>query len=95
MASSTPEALRNAERVEEEAPSTPDLRESEVTLESSEADTKTDDELFCDVCEDRSQTKGGLKIYIGIKHKDIPQLDGDIQTERDTDDWWENNSTVL
>ena len=34
---------------------------SEVTLESSEADTETDDELSCDVCEHRSQTKGWLE----------------------------------
>ena len=63
---------------------------SEVILESSEADTETDDELSCDVCEHRSQTKGGLKIHTGRKHKEIPQLDGDMQTERETDDWWEN-----
>ena len=68
---------------------------SEVTLESSEANTETDNDHSCDLCEHNSQTKGGLKIYIGRKHKDIPQLDGEIQTERDTDDWWENNSTVL
>ena len=35
-----------------------------------------------------------MKIHIGRKHKEIPQLDGEIQTERDTDDWWENNSAV-
>ena len=61
---------------------------SEVTLESSEANTETDNDHSCDLCEHNSQTKGGLKIYIGRKHKDIPQLDGEIQTERDTDDWW-------
>ena len=66
----------------------------EVTLESSEANTETDYEHSCDLCEHKSQTKGGLKIHIGRKHKEIPQLDGEIQTERDTDDWWENNSAV-
>ena len=64
------------------------------TLESSEANTETDYEHSCDLCEHKSQTKGGLKIHIGRKHKDIPQLDGEIQTERDTDDWWENNLAV-
>ena len=54
----------------------------------------TDDELSCDICEHRSQTKGGLKIHIGRKHKEIPQLDGDMQIERETGDWWENNSAV-
>ena len=34
--------------------------------------------------------KGGLKIHTGRKHKEFPQLDGDMQTERQTDDWWEN-----
>ena len=67
---------------------------SEVTLESSGANTETDDELSCDICEHRSQTKGGLKIHIGRKHKEIPQLDGDMQIERETGDWWENNSAV-
>ena len=28
------------------------------------------------------------------KHKDIPELDGEVQAERETDDRWENNSTV-
>ena len=31
---------------------------------------------------------------MGRKHKEIPQLDGQVQIERDTDDWWENNITV-
>jgi hypothetical protein len=66
----------------------------EVTLESSEANTETDYEHSCDLCEHKSQTKGGLKIHIGRKHKEIPQLDGEIQTERDTDDWWEDNLAV-
>ena len=35
-----------------------------------------------------------MKIHIGRKHKEIPQLDGEIQTERYSDDWWENNSAV-
>ena len=35
-----------------------------------------------------------MKIHIGRKHKDISQLDGEIQTERDKDDWWENNLSV-
>ena len=34
---------------------------SEVTLESSGANTETDDELSCDICEHRSQNKGWLK----------------------------------
>ena len=41
-----------------------------------------------------SQTKGGLKIHIGRKHRDIPQLDGEVQMERETDIWWEKNSTI-
>ena len=65
-----------------------------MTLESSEADNETDDEISCDICEHRSQTKGGLKIHMGKKHKETPQLDDDMQTERETDDWWENNSVV-
>ena len=44
------------------------------------------DELSCDLCEYRSETNGGLKIHMGRKHKEIPQLDGDIESERDTDD---------
>ena len=31
---------------------------------------------------------------MGRKHKEIPQLDGEVQAERETDDWWEKNSTV-
>ena len=63
-------------------------------MESSEADTETDYELSCDICEHRRQAKGGLKIHIGRKHNEIPHLDGDMQTERETDDWWESNSAV-
>ena len=36
----------------------------------------------------------GLKIHMGRKHKEVPELDGEVQAERETDDWWENNSTV-
>ena len=77
-----------------EAPSTPDLSESEVTLESSEVEIETDMEYYCDLCEHKSQSQGGLKIHMGRKHKEIPQLDGEVQAERETDDWWEKNSTV-
>ena len=55
---------------------------------------ETDNEYYCDLCEHKSQTKGGLKIHMGRKHEEIPQLDGEVQAERETDDWWENNSTV-
>ena len=46
------------------------------TLESSEAEIQPSNKLSCDLCEHVSQTKGGLKIHIGRKHKEIPQLDG-------------------
>ena len=62
------------------------------TTESGSTDVASD-ELSCDLCEYRSETNGGLKIHMGRKHKEIPQLDGDIESERDTDDWWDNNST--
>ena len=65
-----------------------------ATLESSEADSGRDDELSCDLCDHTSQTKGGLKIHVGRKHKEIPQLDGEVQIDRDTDDWWERNITL-
>ena len=68
--------------------------DSEVTLESSETDIETDNEYYCDLCVHKSQTKEGLKIHMGRKHKEIPQLDGEVKTERETDDWWENNLTV-
>ena len=67
----------------------------EVTLESSEASTETEYKHSCDLCEHKSQTKGGLKIHIGRKHNDIPQLDGEMQTERDTDDWWGKKLSCL
>ena len=62
------------------------------TIESGATDVASD-ELSCDLCEHKSETNGGLKIHMGRKHKEIPQLDGDIESERDTDDWWDNNST--
>ena len=62
------------------------------TLESSEAEIQTSNNISCDLCEHVSQTKGGLKIHIGRKHKEIPQLDGEGRLERDTDCWWEKNS---
>ena len=31
---------------------------------------------------------------MGRKHKEIPQLDGQVQIERNTDDLWLNNITV-
>ena len=65
-----------------------------ATLEFSEADIEMNDELSCDLCDHKSQTNGGLKIHIGRKDKEIPQLDGEIQIERDTDDWWEKNITA-
>ena len=68
--------------------------DSEVTLESSETDIETDNEYYCNLCVHKSQTKEGLKIHMGRKHKEIPQLDGEVKTERETDDWWENNSAV-
>ena len=55
---------------------------------------ETDKEYYCELCEHKNQTQGGLKIHIGRKHKEIPQLDGEVQAERETDDWWEKNSTV-
>ena len=30
---------------------------------------------------------------MGRKHKEIPQLDGEMEIERDTYGWWGNNST--
>ena len=62
------------------------------TIESGATDVASD-ELSCDLFEYRSQTNGGLKIHMGRKHKEICQLYGDIESERDTDDWWHNNST--
>ena len=55
---------------------------------------ETDMEYYCDLCEHKSQTQGGLKIHMGRKHKEIPQLDGEVQAERETNDRWEKNSTV-
>ena len=62
------------------------------TNESGATDVASD-EQSCYLCEHRSETNGGLKIHKGRKHKDIPQLEWDIESERDTDDWWDNNST--
>ena len=65
--------------------------DSELTLESSEADIETCNEHYFDFCEHKSQTKGGLEIHIGRKHKDIHQLDVQVQTEREPDDFWGKN----
>ena len=67
---------------------------SDVTLETSEANIETDNSQSCDLCEHKSQSKVGLKIHIGRKHKDIPQLYGEVQMGRETDGWWEKNSII-
>ena len=67
---------------------------SDVTLEISEANIETDNSQYFDLCEHKSQTKGGLNIHIGRKHKDIPQLYGEVQMGRETDGWWEKNSII-
>ena len=38
-----------------------------ATLEFSEADIEMNDKLSCDLCNHKSQTKGGLQVHIGRK----------------------------
>ena len=56
------------------------------TLESGEIDIETDNEYYCDLCEHKAQTKGGLKIHMGRKHTEIHRLDGEVHTDIKTDD---------
>ena len=36
----------------------------------------------------------GLKIHKSRKHEDIPQLDGECSTVRNTDSWWQDHRKI-
>jgi hypothetical protein len=52
--------------------------------------------LSCEECEFQAASNVGLKIHKSKKHEDIPQLDGESECERDTDEWWvkQNNYSL-
>ena len=43
-------------------------------------------DLECVECEFKSRTKNGLKIHMSAKHKNISQLDGNVETESESED---------
>ena len=43
------------------------------------------------MCNFNGVSSNGLKIHIGRKHQNIPQVDGETSPPRDTDRWWERN----
>jgi hypothetical protein len=52
--------------------------------------------LSCEECDSQAASNVGLKIHKSKKHEDIPQLDGESECERDTDEWWvkQNNYSL-
>ena len=58
---------------------------------SPESTVKVVNDLLCDQCNFEGVSSIGLKIHKSRKHEDIPQIDGESSTVRNTDGWWEQH----
>ena len=63
----------------------------EDELDTSGLTSQLSNELSCNLCDYESETGLGLKIHIGQKHKDIPQLDGETDGMSSSDGYCEEN----